>query len=409
MNLTDQDLENQPVDCLKGVGAQTAVRLQRLGINSIADLLFHLPIRYEDRTQVFVIGRVQPGHRALVQGRIEAVDLQYRNRRSLRCRISDETGVLTVRLFHFNAMQRNNLRVGEVLRCFGEVRVGYDGKEMIHPEYHIVRDADNEGIETALTPVYRLTEGIRQSTVRRLVQCVFDNFNNEDLCFKLHDWLPSSVLKKFGLPRLDEALTLLHAPSPKIDERLFDWDHPAQKRLALEELIAHHLSLRQARVRTRQQKAPVFFQHEPSVAAFLSNLPFELTVAQRRVIKEIHQDIACDSPMMRLVHGDVGSGKTVVAACCCLAALNAGFQVALMAPTELLAEQHYQSFSNWFSALEIRVVCLMGNQTDVRRKEINEEVASGLVGVIVGTHALYQESVEFHKLGLVIIDEQHRF
>ena len=409
MNITEQDLETVRVDCLKGVGAQTATRLQRLGVRSIADLLFHLPIRYEDKTKVYPIGRLQPGHRALVLGRIIAVDILQRNRRSLCCRISDVSGVLTVRFFHFNAMQRNNLRVGEFLRCFGEVRIGYDGKEMVHPEYKIVRGADDDGIETSLTPIYRLTEGIRQGTIRRLIRQVLDSDSGNKLSLALRDWIPLSVLDKFGLPSLGEALILLHAPSPEIDNSFFDWNHPAQKRLALEELVAHHLSLCQNRARVRQQKAPILYQHKASIDTFLSALPFELTEAQQRVVSEIHKDVACDSPMMRLVHGDVGSGKTAVAACCSLAALNAGFQVALMAPTELLAEQHYRTFRDWFSPMDIRTVCLVGTQSEAMRREINAEIASGEAGVVVGTHALYQDTVDFRHLGLVIIDEQHRF
>jgi len=409
LNLTDQDLETVPVESLKGVGAQTATRLQRLGVRSIADLLFHLPIRYEDKTKVYPIGRLQPGHRALVQGRIDAVDILQRNRRSLYCRISDGSGVLTVRLFHFNAMQRNNLRVGEFLRCFGEVRIGYDGREMIHPEYQIVRGAEDGGMETSLTPVYRLTEGIRQSAIRRLIRQVLEGNGGNQLSLTLRDWIPLSVLEKFGLPSLGEALIMLHAPSPEVDDSFFDWSHPAQKRLALEELVAHHLSLCQNRVRIRQQKAPIFYQQNASIDAFLSALPFELTQAQQRVVSEIHKDIARDSPMMRLIHGDVGSGKTAVAACCSLAVLNAGFQVALMVPTELLAEQHYRTFSDWFSPMNIQTVCLVGNLSEARRREINAEIVTGQVGVVIGTHSLYQDAVDFHHLGLVIIDEQHRF
>jgi len=402
-------LESLPVDELKGVGAQTAARLKKLGIGSVADLLFHVPVRYEDRTRIFKIAQVIQGQQVLIQGRIQSVELLTRGRRSLICRINDGSGFLAIRLFHFSTAQRNALCAGDLLRCYGEVRIGYDGKEMIHPEYQCLRAENSAVVDTKLTPVYRLTEGVRQKTLRRLVKESLDRLQSSDSIFELSEWIPSSVLNEMALPGLVEALSLLHAPEPEIGDSFLNWQHPAQKRLILEELVAHHLSLTQARTKLREQKAPIVSVDEYRLNLFLGGLPFELTAAQRRVVSEIHEDIVSNRPMMRLVHGDVGSGKTVVAACCSLAVMHAGYQVALMAPTELLALQHYRKFDEWLSGLGIRTVCLVGKQSEKTRSEINAAIACGDVGFVIGTHALYQDKVNFHRLGLVIIDEQHRF
>lgn len=402
-------MESLPVDGLKGVGAHTVARLKKLGIVSMADLLFHMPVRYEDRTHVFQIAQVVQGQQVLIQGRIQSVELATRGRRSLICRISDGSGFLAIRLFHFSAAQRNALRIGDRLRCYGEVRLGYDGKEMIHPEYECLRVENSDVVDTKLTPVYRLTEGLRQKTLRRLVKESLDRLLSLDSGPVLSDWIPLPVLNEMALPGLVEALFLLHAPDPESGDSFLNWQHPAQKRLVFEELVAHHLSLTQARVKLRAQKAPIVDVYESGLNSFLGGLPFELTVAQRRVIREIHKDIVSNRPMMRLVHGDVGSGKTVVAACCSLSVMHAGYQVALMAPTELLAVQHYRKFDEWLSRSDIRTVCLVGKQTEKKRSEINAAIACGDVGFVIGTHALYQETVKFHRLGLVIIDEQHRF
>ncbi|MGR9107463.1 MAG: ATP-dependent DNA helicase RecG [Gammaproteobacteria bacterium] len=403
------DPESVPVSRLPGVGSQLATHLQKLGIESIADLLFHLPFRYEDRTRVYPIATLQPGQKALIEGRIERVQLLDRPRRALICEITDASGALNLRFFYFNTAQRTRLGSGNKLRCFGEVRSGYNGLEMIHPEFSPVSEEESAEQGRVLTPVYRLTEGIRQAMMRRLVLKALDWWKSSD-GLHLFEWLPRPILETMGYPGLDEAVLLLHAPPAEISsEQLSAWLHPAQQRLIFEEFIAHYLCLSEARIRARQKKARIFPEEATVREAFLQRLPFRLTVAQQRVIAEIHADLVSGHPMTRLVHGDVGSGKTVVAACCALAVLAENAQVAVMAPTELLAEQHFLNFDAWLAPLGYRVAMLCSSQSDKSRRETLERIRAGSVNVVVGTHALFQESVAFSHLGLVVIDEQHRF
>jgi ATP-dependent DNA helicase RecG len=408
LNATLPDPESVSVSQLPGVGPRLASRLDKLGIRSIADLLFHLPFRYEDRTRVHPIGAVQPGQKALVEGQIEIAEILNRPRRTLFCRIADGTGFLNLRFFYFGAAQRAALQQGHALRCFGEIRAGYNGLEMIHPEYRPV--AGGESAErNELTPVYRLTEGIRQALMRRLIAGAITWWKSAT-DEKLRDWLPAPILSDRDFPNLGAAVDLLHAPPAESSAALLSaWKHPAQQRLIFEELIAHYLCLSEARLRNREKRARVFPRQAPVIELFLRGLPFDLTAAQRRVIDEIFADLASGTPMTRLVHGDVGSGKTVVAACCSLAVLAERWQVAVMAPTELLAEQHFRSFRAWLEPLRFQIGFLSSNQSEKARRETLESVRDGAVNVVVGTHALIQESVEFSQLGLVVIDEQHRF
>lgn len=395
---------------LKGVGSQIALRLGKLGIHSIADLLFHLPFRYEDRTRVYPIGSLLAGQKALVEGQIEVSEVLLRPRRTLICRIHDGTGLLTLRFFYFNASQRKILNTGVTVRCFGEVRSGFNGLEMIHPEYQSVQQGESIDQNKELTPIYRLTDGIRQPLMRRLVTHAIEWWKRSDNPLNLKDWLPTSVLEQMGFPTLEAAVDLLHAPSAEIpSDQLSTWTHPAQQRLVFEELIAHYLCLSRAKLLGREKKAKIFRKRQSVVKLFLAGLSFDLTSAQQRVIDDVHVDLASGHPMMRLVHGDVGSGKTVVAACCSLAVLVEGWQVAMMAPTELLAEQHFDNISQWLTPMTLQVGFLSGNQTEKARRESLEMVQSGKIDIVIGTHALFQESVEFSKLGLVVIDEQHRF
>ena len=398
----------QPVTTLKGIGGQTARRLQRLGIVRIVDLLLHLPLRYEDRTRVCPIGALQPGMTALICGRIEFSEVLQRGRRSLVCRMSDATGCITLRFFHFTARQRSDLQNAPLLSCFAEVRSGYAGLEMIHPEYKLLPSSSACPTEFCLTPVYSLCEGLHQKTIRKLVQQALSLFTrNQDA---LPELLPDALLQTLHFPGLAKAITLLHSPdgSVALDE-LEGGRHPTIKRLAFEEFLAHHLSLRIARLQDQALQAPVFESDQQLSDAFKRNLAFHLTPAQLRVIEEISSDCRSDRPMMRLLQGDVGSGKTVVSAFATLQALSSGYQVAVMAPTELLAEQHYNSYRAWFEPLQINTVCLSGQQKKTRREAILQDIATGSAGVIVGTHALFQEAVRFFRLGLLIIDEQHRF
>ena len=399
---------NQPVASLAGIGGQTALRLEKLGIRTIQDLIFHLPHRYEDRTRVYPIGSLMPGMTVLICGRVEFTDILPRGRKSLICRISDGTGFISLKFFHFSASQHNALQPGTLISCFAEVRHGFAGFEMVHPEYKVISSTDSCVTETCLTPVYPLTEGLRQAALRKAIKqalniCVLENQ-------LLPDWVPESVLKRYHYPSLLEAIQTLHAPDESISmAALQNGSVSALKRLAFEELLAHHLSLRQSRNKTKIWQAPRFSVNPVINEHFIRALPFSLTRAQQRVIAEIEADCSRNHPMMRLVQGDVGSGKTVVAAYAALLALSAGFQVAIMAPTELLAEQHFRNFSSWFEHFQTQVVFLTGQLKGNPRKDALQALADGSAGIIIGTHALFQDSVNFHKLGLVIIDEQHRF
>ena len=403
-----QDILYQPVASLTGIGNQTAARLEKLGIFKIQDLLFHLPLRYEDRTQICPLGSLAVGMSALVCGRIELTDVLMHGRHSMVCRISDGTGFLTLRFFHFSAKQKMNLEIGALISCFGEVRNGYSGLEMIHPEYKILASEDACATEPCLTPVYPLTEGLRQSTVRKAVKQALNLSLHTDSA--LTDWLPGNLLAQLHFPSLSEALHTLHAPDEKISAHdLLNGNLPALKRLAFEEFLAHHLSLRQSRNRNLAWQAPVLKTDPAITRQFLDLLPFTLTRAQKRVIQEVETDCSSNHPMMRLLQGDVGSGKTIVSAYAALLALDAGYQVAVMAPTELLAIQHYRNFIDWFKPLQIKVDFLTGQLKGKARQETLKSLEEGSTGIIIGTHALFQESVIFSSLGLVIIDEQHRF
>jgi ATP-dependent DNA helicase RecG len=401
---------NQSVAKLSGVGAQTLSRLEKLGIRVIRDLIFHLPLRYEDRTRIHPIGRLMVGMTVLICGRVEFIDILPRARKSLICRISDETGFITLKFFHFSASQHNALKPGTLISCFAEVRHGFGGLEMIHPDYQVITNSDTEVTQTCLTPVYPLTEGLSQVILRKVVKQALSFWSDEPEL--LIDWIPASILKKYAYPSLAEAIKTLHAPDNLVSiSALQSGNVPALKRLAFEELLAHHLSLRINRDKIKAWQSPVFKTDSGKeiVEQFLSSLPFKLTGAQQRVITEIEADCKLEHPMMRLIQGDVGSGKTIVSAYAALLALVAGYQVAVMAPTELLAEQHNRSFNAWFEGFQTKVVFLTGQLKGNARKAVLQDMADGSAGIVVGTHALFQESVNFHRLGLVIIDEQHRF
>jgi ATP-dependent DNA helicase RecG len=401
---------NQSVAKLAGIGSQTVNRLEKLGIRVIQDLIFHLPLRYEDRTRVYPIGSLMAGMKALVCGRVEFIDILPRGRKSLICRISDDTGFISLKFFHFSSNQHNTLKPGVLISCFAEVRHGFAGLEMVHPDYRVIANPQSFVTETHLTPVYPLTEGLSQTTLRKAVKQALSLCISEPQL--LVDWIPEAILKKYHYPSLAEAIQILHAPDESVSiEALQNGTVPALKRLAFEELLAHHLSLRLTRNITKAWQAPVFMSSSDKIIIdqFLRSLPFKLTGAQQRVIAEIEADCCLQHPMMRLVQGDVGSGKTIVSAYAALLALTAGYQVAVMAPTELLAEQHKRNFSTWFEGFQTKVVFLTGQLKGNAREDVLEGLADGSAGIIIGTHALFQESVNFHRLGLIIIDEQHRF
>jgi ATP-dependent DNA helicase RecG len=399
-------LEDIGVTQLKGVGSALAGKLEKLGIRSVQDLLFHLPYRYEDRTRVVPIGSLRIGDVAVVEGEVMKADLVMGRRRSLQVTLKDDSGFLVLRFFHFNASQKNQLSEGARVRCFGEVRPGRAGFEFYHPEYQVNPPPMPPANQATLTPVYPLTEGIQQPRVRSLCQQALGFLNR----FPIKDWLPPELLADYQLPSITEAVRLVHSPPAGAPVHLLmEGRHPAQQRLVMEELLAHQLSLLQVREQIQAREALPLLPTGDLAERFLDQLPFSLTGAQRHVMSDIRQDLSQPLPMLRLVQGDVGSGKTVVAALAALQAIGAGAQVALMAPTEILAEQHYQNFRGWLEPLGIRLAWVSGKVKGKARKEALAAVASGEAQVVIGTHALFQDDVEFQRLALVIVDEQHRF
>ncbi|HTV77877.1 MAG TPA: ATP-dependent DNA helicase RecG [Steroidobacteraceae bacterium] len=397
--------EQRPVTTLRGVGAALAERLARLGITRVQDLLFLLPTRYEDRTRLSSLGSLTPGTHAVVEGEVQLTEVSYRRRRQLLCRIGDGTGFLTLRFFHFTNAQQAALTRGLRLRCYGEVRRGPLGLEIVHPEYRRVRE-DPEALEEALTPMYPATEGLTQLRLRMLIGLALGDPGSTTV----RDWLPPQVQRSLALPPLREALELLHRPARSADHtQLLTGHHPAQRRLAFEELLAHQLSLRLRKLRTAADPGLALKDDAGLAERLLAALPFELTGAQRRARREIDADLVGPHPMLRLLQGDVGCGKTVVAALAAARAIGSGQQVALMAPTELLAEQHWRNLDAWFKALRLPVALLTGSQPARTRRSAEAAIASGEIQCIVGTHALFQKGINFSNLALIIVDEQHRF
>ncbi|WP_429023581.1 ATP-dependent DNA helicase RecG [Aeromonas allosaccharophila] len=397
-------LDKIPLDSLKGVGSKMLEKLERLGLATVQDLLFHLPLRYEDRTQVWPIGDLPPGLHGAVEGEIQDTQLVMGRRRMMVCRISDGTGTLTLRFFNFTAAQKNSLAAGRLIRCFGEVRPGKYGLEMAHPEYKLLGEEQVGQTEEALTPVYPTTEGLRQLTLRSLTDQALAQLD----LYGVEELLPAGLYPH--QIELAAALRLLHRPPPSVALPLLEsGQHPAQQRLVLEELLAHNLSVLKVRAQAQTQLARALKPAPELVEQLLGTLPFKPTGAQSRVVAEISKDLQQSHPMMRLVQGDVGSGKTLVAALAALQAIGNGCQVGLMAPTELLAEQHAINFAKWLEPLGIGVGWLAGKQKGKAREEALAAIADGSVKMVVGTHAIFQEQVVFHRLALVIIDEQHRF
>ncbi len=396
-----------PVTALKGVGEALAIKLARLGVERISDLLFHLPLRYQDRTRLTPIGLLRAGHEAVVEGEVTASDIVKGRRRSLLIRLRDGSGILSLRFFHFSPAQQQQMRPGVTVRAFGEARAGATGLEIYHPEYRLSGGSETP-VEEYYTPIYPTTEGLHQTRLRALTQQALRLL--EQAPETLPDVIPDALRQRFQLPGLHASLQLLHQPPPDVDlEQLAHGLHPATRRLALEELLAHQLSLREVRLRIQADGAPELPSGRSLQTRFLAQLPFTLTGAQRRVLEEIALDLARPAPMLRLVQGDVGSGKTVVAAMAALSALAGNCQAAMMAPTEILAEQHYRSFKAWFEPLGIEVAWLAGKLKGKARLDAKAAIADGRARMVVGTHALFQGDVHFQCLGLAIIDEQHRF
>ena len=395
-----------PLTELKGVGPALAKKLEKLGLHRVDDLLFLLPLRYEDRTQLVRLGALEAGARCLVTGEVLLAETLFRGRRNLLVRIGDGSGQLTLRFFHFSRQQQAQFQPGVHLTCFGEVRRGKAGFEMIHPEYRVVREEQGGAHDDSLTPIYPATEGVQQGRLRNLTEQALQRMRS----LPPAELLPTDVTRKLGMPSLADAILYLHRPPPDADtQKLISGTHPCQQRLAFEELLAHYLSLRKLRALAATEDAVALTDGNEEVSAFIAELPFKLTRAQERVVSDISSDLSAPHPMMRLIQGDVGSGKTVVAAIACIKAIACGVQAAIMAPTEILAEQHWRSFSDWFRPLGVEPVWLSGSQRTVARREALQAISDGSAQLIVGTHALFQEGVDFHRLGLVVIDEQHRF
>jgi len=400
------ELARIAVTTLKGVGPALAEKLAKVGLETLQDVLFHLPLRYQDRTRVSPIGALRPGGDAVVEGVVSGADIVLGRRRSLLVRLQDASGTLSLRFFHFSQAQKDALKRGTCLRCYGEVRPGATGLEIYHPEYRTLADDEPAAaVEQTLTPIYPSTEGLTQQRLRALSQQALGSLNGHSL----PDWLPAELARQYQLAPLADAIRYLHRPPPDADlEELAEGRHWAQHRLAFEELLTHQLSLQRLRESIRAQQAPPLAKAQRLPAQFLANLGFAPTGAQQRVAGEIAWDLQQHEPMLRLVQGDVGAGKTVVAALAALQAIEAGYQVALMAPTEILAEQHFLNFSKWLAPLGIEVAWLAGKLKGKARAGALERIAAGCP-MVVGTHALFQDEVQFRNLALAIIDEQHRF
>lgn len=392
---------------LKGVGQQLATRLANLQIKTFQDVLFHLPNKYVDRTRLHPLATVRIDDLVVVEGEIEKTTVIPKPKRNLIIKIKDASGTAELRFFHFNTAQQTQLQPGKIIRIFGQVRRNKNGVQFIHPEYKIIEAGAVLAVEECLTPIYPMAEGVSQKLLRNLVKQVIDFLHPIQNSLEI---LPEAIKADLQFNSLIDSLQQVHFPTPENHKYILNNGfHPAQQRLAFEELLAHHISLRQKRQKHMDQKAFVIKQTGSLGEKLLSVLPFNLTAAQHKAVSVILQDLAKPCPMLRLVQGDVGSGKTLVAVLAALAAIEAGMQVAFMAPTEILAEQHYQNIKSWFGPLAINIKCLTGSLTAKNKIEINANIANGRVKLAIGTHALFQETVEFNNLALVIIDEQHRF
>ena len=396
---------------LRGVGPRMLERLAKLNIFCLSDLLFHLPLRYQDRSRVRALGSLRPGEEVLVEGMVDLSEIKFARRRMLLVHLSDASGSILLRFFHFSNQQKQQLVRGVRLRCFAEVRRGPQMLEMVHPEYQLIAEGSESETrpetDNRLTPIYPVTEGLHQIGLRKLMAQLIERLAENKI--PLAELLPTALLAEKQMPGLKQALLFIHQPpTDTCISDLQEARHPAYQRLIFEELLAHYLSLRQLRHRMQQHAAPVL-KAGACARRFINTLPFSLTAAQQRVYTEIQNDLQQPRPMQRLVQGDVGSGKTVIAVLAALAAVEQGYQAVIMAPTEILAEQHFQNIEQGMKALAIRVTWLSGKLKATQRRAALAELADGVSQIAVGTHALFQSEVCFARLGLVVVDEQHRF
>lgn len=395
---------------LKGVGARMSERLAKVGVRTVQDLLFHLPRIYQDRTRIRPVASLQDHDWAVIDVSVMQSDVRFGKRRSFQCQVSDVTGKLTLIFFNFNAHQQQQLTAGTTIRCFGQVRVTAFGRQMVHPEYDVLKLDEPPADANTLTPIYPSTDGIGQKQWQKLTEQALSLLHERGV---LEELIPESLRRTEQIADLATALQYLHRPPTDADTKALEaGKHPFQQRLAFEELLAHQCAMLRLRDKTQQVPAPSF---APDVCQqhylddFFKQLPFQCTNAQRRVIDEVLTDLCESKPMLRLVQGDVGAGKTVIAAAAALRAVEAGYQVALMAPTEILAEQHFQTLRTWCEPLNVRCAWLTGKLNAGEKREVSRQIAEHAADICIGTHALFQDSVNFAKLGLCIIDEQHRF
>jgi ATP-dependent DNA helicase RecG len=399
-------LAQQPLTALKGVGPKQVEKLHKMGLFVVQDLLFHLPLRYQDKTRLTDLDHVLIGSEVLLEGQVFSQNLSQGRRSSLLVKIQSSSGTfLTLRFFHFHHRQAQQFTRGKTLRVFGEVRSGPSGLEMVHPTYEFITPDAPPILEDSLTPIYPTTEGLGQASILKLIKQAIVLLKQAPLA----ELLPDDLLTSLQLPLLNHALLTLHQPQATDDlQQIKQFTHPAQQRLIIEELINQQATMQMLREHEQARNAPAFPASE-TCNRLLQNLPFSLTGAQQRVLLEIQHDLMQPHPMQRLVQGDVGSGKTVIAALAAIQAAEAGYQVAIMAPTEILAEQHLQAFSEWLDPLNIPIAWLNGRMKAAEKRFMLAQIETGAAQVIIGTHALFQEAVTFHKLGLAVIDEQHRF
>ena len=386
---------------LKGVGPALVTKLEKLKVYNQYDLLFLLPTRYEDKTSLQAINTLVVGEKTLIQGMIVLNTIVYRGRRMLICQLSDDSGIITLRFFNFSKQQAKGLAKNNVVRCFGQTRKTASGLEMIHPEYQIINPENPTPLETGLTPIYPTTEGLQQGRLRKIVRAAI-----EQQMDSLEELLPQSMVRELDLAPLRESLLEIHQPSQKNTEN--NHKSLARKRLIIEELLGNQLALKRLRKNTKKEPA-LSLPNRLLKESLIKTLPFKLTKSQSRVVEEIEIDLEKNQPMMRLLQGDVGSGKTVVAALAMLIAVGSRQQAVFMAPTELLAEQHFNNLMSWLKPLGISVALLKSKLPAKDRRNVFAGLASGDIDIIVGTHALFQNSVVYKNLALVVVDEQHRF
>ena len=396
---------SDPVISISGLGKKTSDRLNQIGIYSLENLLFHLPIRYQDKTQITSLSAAKVGDEILVELTIDKLEEVPTRQRQLLCYLSDNNNQkLLIRFFHFNHYQKQTFVRGEYIQCFGEIKIGRSGLEMHHPEYRLISQKQRPLLDSTLTPVYPLTAGITQNKIKLWVAQALDILR----ATVINDYFER--IAKNTMPNLKDSLYLLHHPKKGEDLiSISNFKHIAQQRLIIEELAAQKLNLLRIKARRKTQKSSIFSIDENLPSKLIESLDFKLTGAQLRCIGEINKDLSSSQPMLRLLQGDVGSGKTIVAVFILLQAIENNFQTAIMAPTEILAQQHLQNFNSYLDHLGIKVAFLSGSQNTEERKTQTNLITSGKAQIVIGTHALFQESVSFNNLGLVIIDEQHKF